>query len=130
MSSPVRVLVVEDQSLVQDLFAEALMDGGYSVAVASSSEPVMATFDAFGASYGALIVDISLPGRFTGWDIARRARELNPRLPVIYITAGDPAEWPSKGVPGSLILPKPIAMARIVAAVSLLIGQSMKPYLH
>ena len=117
MKPLVRVLLVEEQQLIQDLLAECLVDGGLSVAVASHSSPAMGALVCHGADYSDLIIDVLLPGPFSGWVIAIKAREINPKLSVIYLTGGDTSEWSSKGVPGSLMLPKPFAMSQVITAV-------------
>jgi CheY-like chemotaxis protein len=62
-------------------------------------------------------------GRITsGWEIAKRARELHPEIPVVYVTGAAAAEWSSKGVPNSLIIQKPFAPAQVVTAVSQLLN--------
>jgi DNA-binding LytR/AlgR family response regulator len=35
--------------------------------------------------YRALVADISLRGRTDGWEVAQRAREIDPNFPVVYI---------------------------------------------
>ncbi len=62
-------------------------------------------------NYRALVTDIHLQGALTGWDVAKRARELNPDMPVIYMTGAGADQWPSHGVPNSLLLQKPFAPA-------------------
>ena len=50
------------------------------------------------------------------------AREINPTIPVIYMTGTHGEEWASKGVPNSVLLIKPFAPAQIVTAVSQLLN--------
>jgi two-component system cell cycle response regulator CpdR len=59
-----------------------------------------------------------------GWEIARRARELTPNLPVVYISGHGSADWPSKGVPNSLTLSKPFATAQLITAISSLLVEA------
>ncbi len=33
-----------------------------------------------------LVTDVYLGGRLSGWDVARRIREEDPNLPVVYMT--------------------------------------------
>ena len=70
------------------------------------------------ANYRALITDINLLGRFDGWEVAKRARQINPDIPVIYMTGAAAEDWASRGVPNSLLLQKPFAPAQIVIAVA------------
>ena len=77
-------------------------------------------------NYRALVTDISLRGRIDGW-AARQAREIDPVFPIIYITAGHGDQWPSKGVPNSILLTKPFAPAQLVTAVSNLLNTGAAP---
>jgi two-component system cell cycle response regulator CpdR len=59
--------------------------------------------------------------------VARRAREINPATPVIYMTGTHGEEWASKGVPNSILLAKPFAPAQIVTAISQLLNAGTPP---
>jgi DNA-binding response OmpR family regulator len=72
--------------------------------------------------YQALVTDISLLGRMDGWEIARRAREIHPDFPVVYMSGQHAEDWASKGVPNSIMLTKPFAPAQLVTAVSQLLN--------
>jgi CheY-like chemotaxis protein len=88
----------------------------------------MRLLDAPDADYRALVADANLaPGVLTGWDAARRARELHPDIPVVYMTGSEAHEWTSQGVPNSVLVPKPFAPAQIVTAVSQLLNQGNTP---
>jgi hypothetical protein len=50
-----------------------------------------------------------IPGKLTGWDAAKHARELIPELPVVYMIGAAGTEWASMGVPKSILLTKPFA---------------------
>ena len=117
------IFIVEDDALIQVTIQDALEDGGYSVVQATSAEQAMEMLDAEGANYKAIVTDINLGSRFlTGWDVARHAREINPDIPVIYMTGDSGAEWAVKGVPNSVLLIKPFAPAQVVTAVSHLLN--------
>ncbi len=72
--------------------------------------------------YRALITDINLNGDLVGWDVATRARELSPGLPVIYMTGAAGDQWTSRGVPQSILLTKPFAPAQVVTGVAQLLN--------
>jgi DNA-binding NtrC family response regulator len=122
VASSVLVFVVEDQELIRHVLEEALTDGGFAVAMATSGEQAMAMLDAEGADYSALVTDVNLPGKLSGWDVAKHAREINDKLPIIYITGASAHDWASKGVPNSQLMPKPFAVAQVVTAISQLIN--------
>lgn len=118
------ILVVEDEVLVQDFIEVALSEGGFGPQIVSSGEDAVTLLQGEkGNSYRALITDIDLAGRLNGWDVARRARELNPDLPVIYMTGAAADEWAAHGVPNSILLQKPFAPAQVVTAISQLLNQ-------
>lgn len=124
MERSVVVLVVEDNALIHDLLGEALIDGGFSVAQASTGADALAMLEAPEAAFRALVTDINLePGPSTGWDIAKRAREINSKLAVIYMTGNSEHQYASNGVPDSIMLTKPFAPAQLIAAVSQLLNE-------
>ena len=105
-----------------------LAEAGFAFTTAGSGEDAISILEAERASFAALITDVNLSGKVTGWEVATRARELNEELPVVYITGGPAVhDWPSKGVPKSVLLPKPFANAQLVTAVSELITASKSP---
>ena len=57
-----------------------------------------------------------------GWEVARRAREIDPGFPIVYSSGMSAAEWPSKGVPHSIMLEKPFAPAQLVTAIAQLLN--------
>jgi DNA-binding response OmpR family regulator len=116
------ILVVEDDPIIQNLIEEALGEGGFEVDVASTGEEAVTLLSAGKKIYRALVTDINLLGRLDGWEVGRRAREIDPNYPVVY-TSGDRAgDWASKGVPNSIMLSKPFAPAQLVTAVSQLLN--------
>jgi hypothetical protein len=68
------------------------------------------------------VTDVSVRGRIDGWEVARRAREIDPEFPIVYMSGTSAADWPSKGVPNSIMLAKPFARAQLVTAVSQLLN--------
>ena len=116
------VLVVEDDAPVQTIVEEALTDGGFEPAIAASGEEAVTLLKGIKGKYRALVTDIQLRGVMDGWEAARRAREIDPEFPIVYMTGGNAADWPSRGVPNSILLTKPFAPAQLVTAVSQLLN--------
>ncbi|MBR0697169.1 response regulator [Bradyrhizobium lablabi] len=112
------ILVIEDDRDLQSMVEDALRDGGYEPAIAGSGEEALTLLKAFQTKYSALVVDIRLLGRLDGWRVARGAREVDPSFPVVYITGGGGNEWPTRGVPNSVLLQKPFSPDQLVEAVS------------
>jgi CheY-like chemotaxis protein len=120
----VLVFLVEDENLIQELVEHALEEGGYAVIKANTGEEAIAMLEVEGAEFRALVSDINLGPGPSGWDVAKRARQLNEHLPVVYMTGGNGHEWASQGVPNSILIAKPFAPAQIVTAVSQLLNTS------
>jgi DNA-binding response OmpR family regulator len=117
------VLVVEDDQLVQSVVEDCLSDGGFEAVIASSGDNAVELLDAAQGKYRALVTDINLsPSKIDGWDVARHAREIDPNFPVVYMSGKDADDWTAKGVPNSIMLPKPFAPAQLVTAVSQLLN--------
>jgi DNA-binding response OmpR family regulator len=116
------VLIVEDDTLIQEVLVDALEAGGFKASIAQSGRQAIGMLAATGTDYQALITDVDLGDDVSGWDVARHAREINDMLPVIYMTGGDAHDWASKGVPNSLLLVKPFAPAQVVTGLSQLLN--------
>jgi CheY-like chemotaxis protein len=126
-NEPVIILVVEDDHAVQVIVEEALSEGGFEIAVVQSGEEAIALLEGTPEKYRALLTDINLAGNLDGWDVAKRARELKPDIPVVYMTGAAGHQWSSHGVPNSILLNKPFAPAQIVAAVAQLLNTATPP---
>jgi DNA-binding response OmpR family regulator len=126
MADLLEVIVVEDDQSIQSVVEEALSDGGFEPVIASSGEEALTLLS--GSNYRALVIDIELgKDRIRGWDVARRARAINPVLPVVYITGANADEWAVQGVPNSIVLTKPFAPAQLITAVSQLLTEAPPP---
>lgn len=125
MTAFVRILVVEDEALIEQLVVSGLEDAGYEVRIADNAEDAIAMLESDGADYQAVVTDVNLaPQKLTGWDVAKRARELTADIPIVYMTGASNHEWTSSGVPNSILIAKPFAMGQIVTAVSQLLNSS------
>jgi DNA-binding response OmpR family regulator len=116
------VLLVEDDEPLQDIVHDALKEGGFDLLMTASGEEAV-TLLRSGVKYAALVTDIHLGGGTSGWGIARHAREVDPTLPVVYMTGAAADEWSSQGVPNSILLQKPFAPAQLVTAVAQLLNK-------
>ncbi len=79
-----RILVVEDDSLVADLFRELLPTQGYLADVVGDAEAAVAALEE--TSYDLVVADKNLPG-LSGVDLLRHVKASQPDLDVIIMTA-------------------------------------------
>jgi len=112
------VLYAEDEPAVLDLGVMVLEDGGFRVESAQTGADAIHALEKVDARFVALVTDIDLGRGVSGWEVARRAREVFPEIAVIYVSGGSSHEWGSRGVPASIMLTKPFALARLTAAVA------------
>lgn len=116
------LLLVEDEDTVRSVLEETLRDGGFDLKIAGNGADALAILESDSEAVRGLITDINLGSGPSGWDVAKRARELIPELPVVYMSGADAEKWTSHGVPNSTIITKPFAPAQIVTAISTLLN--------
>lgn len=116
------VLIVEDDLEIQAILDEALVEAGFETAIVSSAEEAVTLLTGKVADSRAIVTDINLKGMMNGWQVAKAAREIDPAFPIVYMTGAAAGEWPSHGVPNSILLAKPFAPAQLVTAVSQLLN--------
>ena len=123
MDSRPIVLVIEDEPLIGLSVEDALNGAGYDVRLMTDAMDALHELESAAENLSALVTDIRLQGGKDGWQVARRARELNPQLPVVYMSGDSAVDHTSQGVPKSIMVQKPCAAAQIVTAVSTLINK-------
>ena len=119
-STPLTVLVAEDEPTVRALAESIIEEVGYTTFSAANAREALALLED-GASITLLFTDINMPDGPDGLDgleLARCAVELRPDLRVIYTTGGGLTDGMSAlFVEGGTFLPKPFTRQQLVAAV-------------
>ena len=115
------LLLVEDEPLIRTALASALEDGGYRLAEADNGAEAMAAIEGDDQFVG-VITDIQRGSGANGWEVGRHARNLFPKIAVVYMTGDSAADWTAEGVPNSVLLQKPFATAQMITAVSTLLN--------
>ncbi|MDR6094569.1 response regulator [Stenotrophomonas sp. SORGH_AS_0321] len=113
-----RILVVDDTDSVRQMVQDMLREAGYEViAVADARQALRELRDDEGIAL--LLSDVGLPG-MNGRELADAARELRPRLPVLFITGyTERAAVRNEFLgPGMGLLPKPFNLSELLRAVS------------
>jgi CheY-like chemotaxis protein len=80
-----QILLVEDEPGIQLAIRGLLRRDGYEVQVASTGKEALEALE--GEGYDLVLTDLSLADGVSGLDVARRARDTDPSIPVILITA-------------------------------------------
>ncbi|MEO7657471.1 MAG: response regulator [Sphingomicrobium sp.] len=111
------ILLIEDEPLLREVTSEDLRDLGFETACARDGDEGI-EFLQRGEPFAALITDIRMPGAADGWQVAERAREIWPELPVIYLS-GYSNEGASP-VDGAVFVKKPYRISDIEGALAAL----------
>jgi CheY-like chemotaxis protein len=104
-TQPIRLLLVEDEFLIREMVAEDLSEQGFSVCAVSNAGDALSHLAS--AAVDVLFTDVNLPGGMDGMALARRAREINPDLPVVYASGHVNVFGLGACVPGSIFIAKP-----------------------
>jgi CheY-like chemotaxis protein len=110
------VLVVEDDPHVRVVLDELLQDQGLQVWSVCDDNSAYKALDQDAGRFQVLLTDINLGGATDGFDVARRARDLNADIGVIFIT-GHPVEPRQLSVPGGLLMHKPLNLQKLADMV-------------
>jgi len=113
-----RVLVVDDVALNVKLLADLLTVKGYRTSTATSGAEALASIAAEPPDL--VLLDVMMPG-MSGYDVCRaiRADPAQAMLPVVLVTALDPAEERAKGLDAGAddFLSKPVSQSELLARV-------------
>jgi len=80
------ILIVDDQTYIQELFSEELKEEGYEVKSVTDAESVVSCMK--DSKPDLVLLDLYLNG-FEGWNVLHDIKSKYPRLPVLIVTAYD-----------------------------------------
>jgi CheY-like chemotaxis protein len=114
------VLLVEDEALISELVAGVLTESGFKVHTVASGEDALDYLNS-GSQVDVLFTDINLANQMDGSQLALRAREIRPDLPIVYASGRYSASAVRPLVSRSVFLPKPydpIAVCTLIARLT------------
>lgn len=117
---PAKILIVDDEEIVLELFRDVLEDEGYKVWAVSSGEEAVEKLKEI--SFDLIISDIRMPG-MDGLELLQRSKEIDPEVEVIIVTGYASVETAVKAMKLAaadyLTKPLNIELVRIVVAKNL-----------
>ncbi|HWR39266.1 MAG TPA: response regulator transcription factor [Patescibacteria group bacterium] len=115
-----KLLVVEDETLLRDAILALLAAEGFSTDAAANGDDGL--YMAEQSLYDLIVLDIMLPG-ISGLDIVRRLRNAKINTPVLLLTARDRVEDRVTGLDAGAddYLVKPFAVAELLARIRALL---------
>jgi len=120
-AAPISVLVVEDEVLISNLVADVLSASGFLVHEVTTADEALEYIDS-GAAIDVLFTDVNLPGGMNGAQLAARAREIRPEMPIVYASGRYKLSEIAPLVPRSLFMSKPYDPNDVCAILSRLTG--------
>jgi two-component system cell cycle sensor histidine kinase/response regulator CckA len=120
-SDPYTVLVVDDEESVRRFVERVLREGGYRTATAGDGTEALEVAKGMGA-FEILVTDVMMP-QMSGDELARRLRQTDPGLKILYLTGFSDRLFKEKVTlwEDEAFLDKPCSVAGLLEAVSLLL---------
>lgn len=115
-TSPLKILIVDDQEIIRELISEILRSDGHDITVAATG--VEALLQLNKAQFDLIISDLSMPD-MTGSQLASEIRAKGNKIPFILLTGfGDEMLAQGSTPPGvDLVLSKPVTSASLYQAI-------------
>ncbi len=117
----IKILYVEDEPFLGRIVKESLESRDYEVNMATDGDDAMNLFKQVNPDI--CVLDVMLPNK-DGYTIAQNVRQLNPTIPIIFVTAKTQNEDVIKGfeVGGNDYLRKPFSMEELIVRVNNLLN--------
>ena len=108
------MLLVEDDPLQREVFADILKGEGFEVVECATAEAAEIVIATSGVEFRAVVADQNLDGRMLGSELAAFAHRMFPRLNFVLMSG----KAPPPGLPGnSRFLRKPFMAEDLLTAV-------------
>lgn len=122
----IRILYVEDEPFLGKIVKESLESRNYEVRMVQDGRLVMSEFADMKPEI--CVLDVMLPHK-DGYSLARNIREIDPAVPIIFVTAKTQTEDVLKGFEsgGNDYLRKPFSMEELIVRVNNLVMMTSKP---
>lgn len=121
-AAPTRALIVDDEESVRKFVSRILTGGGYETVVVSGGPEAEEAMKIRGP-FDVLVTDLMMPG-MSGDELARRLRQSEPGLKVLYLTGFSDHLFKEKVTlwADEAFLDKPCTIDGLLEAVSLLVS--------
>jgi DNA-binding response OmpR family regulator len=121
----IKILYVEDEPFLGRIVKESLESRDFEVNMANDGAKALDLFRK--VSPDICVLDIMLPSK-DGYSIAKSVRQLNPNVPIIFVTAKTQTDDLLKGFEagGNDYLRKPFSMEELIVRVNNLLNLSKK----
>ncbi|MEO7988005.1 MAG: response regulator transcription factor [Chryseolinea sp.] len=120
-----KILYVEDEPFLGRIVKDSLEVRDFNVRMVADGNEVMSVFEEMKPDI--CVLDVMLPHK-DGYSLAQSIRQLNPAIPIIFVTAKTQTEDLVKGfeVGGNDYLRKPFSMEELIVRINNLLQLSQK----
>ncbi|MCW0482405.1 response regulator transcription factor [Gaoshiqia sediminis] len=118
-----RILLVEDDKTLNFIIRDNLEEAGYSVTATEDGEKALVAFD--GDEFDLCLFDVMLP-RLDGFSLAKKVREKNQQIPILFLTAKSLTEDKISGfaLGGDDYITKPFSMEELLMRIRVFLRRS------
>jgi DNA-binding response OmpR family regulator len=122
-----KILLIEDDVDLLELFSDALLQNGYSVDKFADPIKAVSAFEQNPNGYDLILSDIRMP-EISGLELARRIKEINSDVNFALMSAFETNDFQSelKELGLSTFMKKPMHIDQIISAVKGCLGDSKK----
>ena len=124
-----KLLVVDDDSDIVQVLKMGLLKNGFLVEAFTNPDEALQSFKSDAEAYCLLLSDMRMPG-LSGMQLARKVKEINPKVKVVLMTAFEIRDsefskvFPSTQVDG--FVQKPIGIRDLTDKILSLLGESKR----
>jgi len=122
---PKKVMIIDDEPDIVTIMELALKNNGYSVRGFTDSKEAVKEFMNNSGEYALVISDIKMP-IMSGFELARKIKETNPNIPLVFMTAFEisKSEFSSllPSMPVSDLVTKPFTNTLLITMVKKYVG--------
>jgi len=113
------ILLVDDEPALREVIVAILAEPGHTVLTASDGYEALRIL--VERAVDLLITDVKMPG-ISGFELARQAKLMRPRLNIIYISGSNAAARQTQGPTYGRLLHKPIRAGDLLVEVTRTLG--------
>ena len=122
-----RVLVVEDHSLVRELVVRLLEGAGHHPFAVSDADQALALWSKFPRRFKLIVTDILMPSSLDGLMLGRLIQTQQPDLPVLYMSGSEDPDKSATLVQGQNFFRKPFDPDEFLSAIDRLLEKCASP---
>jgi CheY-like chemotaxis protein len=120
--SPLRrlnVLVIDDEPFILEYVRKVLHQAGYATFLAENADQALARFEERKGEIDLVLTDIVMPDSIDGLELATRIHQIEPTVPVLFITGAIPQDDPHmlSLMNGGFLLRKPFFPDQLIRFV-------------